>query len=90
MSNRACNASDPMKCIRKFEMLIATGFDKIDTRGTTNPNVSVFWGLAPCCLVEMPIPVAARSIAWLLVSRVRIPLRAWIFVCCVYMLCCPV
>jgi hypothetical protein len=28
--------------------------------------------------------------AWLLGSRVRIPLGAWIFVCCVYMLCCPV
>jgi hypothetical protein len=28
--------------------------------------------------------------AWLLGSRVRIALGAWIFVCCVYMLCCPV
>jgi hypothetical protein len=28
--------------------------------------------------------------AWLLGSRVRIPLWAWMFVCCVYMLCCPV
>jgi hypothetical protein len=28
--------------------------------------------------------------AWLLGSRVRIPLRAWMFVSCVYMLCCPV
>jgi hypothetical protein len=28
--------------------------------------------------------------AWLLGSRVRIPLRAGMFVSCVYMLCCPV
>jgi hypothetical protein len=28
--------------------------------------------------------------AWLLGSRVRIPLRAWMFVSCVSMLCCPV
>jgi hypothetical protein len=28
--------------------------------------------------------------AWLLGSRVRIPLRVWMFVSCVYMLCCPV
>jgi hypothetical protein len=27
--------------------------------------------------------------AWLLGSRVRIPLGAWMFVSCVYMLCCP-
>jgi hypothetical protein len=40
---------------------------------------------------SMPIPVAARSAAaWLLESRVRIPLRALIFVSCVDMLCCPV
>jgi hypothetical protein len=38
-------------------------------------------------------PVAARSkatAAWLLGSRVRISLGAWMFVCCVYVLCCPV
>jgi hypothetical protein len=28
--------------------------------------------------------------AWLLGSRVRISLGAWMFVSCVYMLCCPV
>jgi hypothetical protein len=28
--------------------------------------------------------------AWLLGSRVRIPLGAWMFVSCDYMLCCPV
>jgi hypothetical protein len=28
--------------------------------------------------------------AWLLGSRVRISLRAWMFVSCVSMLCCPV
>jgi hypothetical protein len=28
--------------------------------------------------------------AWLLGSQVRIPLEAWMFVSCVYMLCCPV
>jgi hypothetical protein len=28
--------------------------------------------------------------AWLLGSRVRIPLVAWMCVSCVYMLCCPV
>jgi hypothetical protein len=27
---------------------------------------------------------------WLLGSLVRIPLGAWMSVCCVYMLCCPV
>jgi hypothetical protein len=27
---------------------------------------------------------------WLLGTRVRIPLGAWMFVSCVYMLCCPV
>jgi len=27
--------------------------------------------------------------AWLLRSRVRISLRAWVFVPCLYMLCCP-
>jgi hypothetical protein len=30
------------------------------------------------------------SAAWLLGSRVRVPLRAWMFVSCVYMLYCPV
>jgi hypothetical protein len=40
-------------------------------------------------LLSAPIPVAARSkAAWLLGSRIRIPLRAWMFVSCVYMLCC--
>jgi hypothetical protein len=30
------------------------------------------------------------AVAWLLRSRVRIPFGTWMFVCCVYMLCCPV
>jgi hypothetical protein len=30
-----------------------------------------------------------RAVAWLLGSRFRIPLGAWMFVSCVYMLCCP-
>jgi hypothetical protein len=34
------------------------------------------------------LPTSAA--AWLLGSRVRIPLRAWMFVSCVSMLCCPV
>jgi hypothetical protein len=39
-----------------------------------------------------PIPVATQSkaAAWLLGSRVRIPLGAWMFVSRVYMLFCPV
>jgi hypothetical protein len=45
-------------------------------------------------VAHMPIPVTAlrrrSAAAWLLGSRVRIPLGAWMFVCCVYMLCCPV
>jgi hypothetical protein len=40
---------------------------------------------------KVPTSVAARSTAaWLLGSRVRIPLRAWMFVSRVSMLCCPV
>jgi hypothetical protein len=30
------------------------------------------------------------AVAWFLGSRVWIPLRAWVFVSCIYMLCCPV
>jgi hypothetical protein len=45
--------------------------------------------------IQKPIPVAERlrcrsAAAWLLESRVRISLRAWMFVSGVYMLCCPV
>jgi hypothetical protein len=41
----------------------------------------------------LPIPrgLRRRSVAALLFgSRVQVPLSAWIFVSCVYMLCCPV
>jgi hypothetical protein len=46
-------------------------------------------------IYDWPTSVAARSrrrfaAAWLLGSRIRIPLRAWMFVSCVSMLCCPV
>jgi hypothetical protein len=47
-----------------------------------------------CNTVVLLVPVAAlrrwSSAALLLGSRVRIPLGAWLFVSCVYMLCCPV
>jgi hypothetical protein len=40
---------------------------------------------------QWPRGLRRRSAAaWLLRSRVRIPLGAWMFVSCVYMLCCPV
>jgi hypothetical protein len=40
---------------------------------------------------QWPRSLRRRSTAaWLLGSRVRIPLGAWMFVSCVYMLCCPV
>jgi hypothetical protein len=40
---------------------------------------------------QWPRSLRRRSAAaWLLGSRVRIKLGAWMFVCCVYMLCCPV
>jgi hypothetical protein len=40
---------------------------------------------------QWPRGLRGRSAAaWLLGSRVRIPLGAWTFVCCVYVLCCPV
>jgi hypothetical protein len=40
---------------------------------------------------QWPRVLRRRSVAtWLLGSRVRIPLGAWMFVSCVYMLCCPV
>jgi hypothetical protein len=41
--------------------------------------------------IEQPIPPPHHSAAaWLLGSRVLIPLRAWMFVACAYMLYCPV
>ena len=45
-------------------------------------------------VVFMPVPVAVPAeakiiAAWLLRLRIRIPLRAWMFVPCLYMLCCP-
>jgi hypothetical protein len=44
---------------------------------------------------ELPITVAVRSEAWVLVgwflgSWVRIPLEAWMFIPCLSVLCCPV
>jgi hypothetical protein len=40
---------------------------------------------------QWPRDLRHRTAAsWLLGSWVRIPLVAWMFVCCVYMLCCPV
>jgi hypothetical protein len=43
------------------------------------------------CLSQWPRCLRRRSAAaWLLGSRVRIPLGVWMFVSCVYMLCCPV
>jgi hypothetical protein len=44
---------------------------------------------------ESPVTVAVRSEAWvlaswLLESWVRIPLKAWMFVPCLSVLCCPV
>jgi hypothetical protein len=40
---------------------------------------------------QWPRGLRRRSAAaWLLGSRVPIPLGAWMFVSCVYMLCCPV
>jgi hypothetical protein len=40
---------------------------------------------------QWPRGLRCRSAAaWLLRSRVRIPLSIWMFVSCVYMLCCPV
>jgi hypothetical protein len=39
---------------------------------------------------QWPRGLMRRSAAaWLLESRVRIPLGAWMFASCVYMLCCP-
>jgi hypothetical protein len=43
------------------------------------------------CRSRWPRGLRRRSAAaWLPGSRVRIPLRSWMFVSCVYMLCCPV
>jgi hypothetical protein len=43
------------------------------------------------CRTQWPRGLSRRSAAaWLLGSRARIPFGAWMFVCCVYMLCCPV
>jgi hypothetical protein len=47
--------------------------------------------MVPIRRSQWPRGLRRRSAAaWLLGSRVQIPLRAWMFVCCVYMLCCPV
>jgi hypothetical protein len=43
------------------------------------------------CRSQWPRGLRRKSAsAWLLGSWVRIPLRAWMFVSCVSMLCCPV
>jgi hypothetical protein len=46
-------------------------------------------------LVTEPVTVAVRSEAWVLAgwllgSWVQIPLKAWMFVPCLSVLCCPV
>jgi hypothetical protein len=41
------------------------------------------------CRSQWPRGLRRRSaVAWLLGSRIRIPLEAWMFVCCVYVLSC--
>jgi hypothetical protein len=46
-------------------------------------------------IIYTPVTVAVRSGAWVLAgwllgSWVRIPLKAWMFVLCLSVLCCPV
>jgi hypothetical protein len=73
--------------------------DSVKRRGangfTSPPKVVVLWIFIalknPLCRPRYPRGLRRRSApAWLLGSRVRIPLRAWMFVSCVYMLCCSV
>jgi hypothetical protein len=54
-------------------------------------SISVSTGIG----IVLPVTVAVRSeewvlAGWLLGSWVRIPLKAWKFVPCLSMLCCPV
>jgi hypothetical protein len=86
--NGKCNsrlADDKWRLCRifmgKFLGILSVGNREEDMRITLN------W----MCRSLLPRGLRARSAAaWLLGSRVRIPLRAWMFVCCVYMLFCPV
>jgi hypothetical protein len=55
--------------------------------GTPPQNYITHFVQLECTLRGLRLRSAA---AWLLGSRVRIPLGAWMFVSCVYMLSCPV
>jgi hypothetical protein len=95
MRNRLENSSLE-SCLRLSLTGLPTDIDKLAAQKRLNYLINyiriiiivlVYW--------FKPIPVAARSrrksaAAWLLGSQVLIPLRAWKFVSCVYMLCCPV
>jgi hypothetical protein len=58
--------------------------------GTVFTEVIALLNYRLCIINMMPIPVAARSKAWVCGRLVRNPLRAWMFVSCVSVLCCPV
>jgi NADH-ubiquinone oxidoreductase chain 5 len=54
-------------------------------------STSFIPGILFVCRPQWPRGLRRRSaVAWLLGLRFRIPLGAWMFVPCVYMLCCPV